>query len=145
LCYRQALDDSGNRVWHGLIMPKAIAALRESGMDDNPEDRTYTITPQLVTKHLWGVTFAAGTEGGLQSQFVRTVTQYKPKVVAFLGDGATVAFLFPATAQAAATGKIAVWKNSVLVTSGITKATTGVTFAVAPLTNDLLVFLYEKA
>lgn len=145
LAYRQALDDSGNRVWHGLIMPKAVAALRESGFDDNPEDRAYTLTPQLVTAHLWGVSFAAGTEGGLRSQFVRTVGRYKPKIVAFLGDGATTVFAFPAAYQAQATAKITVWKDGVIVSAGLTKATTGLTFSVAPASNALVVALYEFA
>lgn len=143
VAYRQALDETGGRVWHYVIFPKVIASLRESGFDDNPEERVYMLTPQLVSKHLWGVSFAEGVEGGTSGQFIRGVAQYKPKFVAFVGDASQTEFLFPATRQAVATSKITVWVNGALVTSGITKATTGVTWGAAPAAAAEIVIGYE--
>jgi hypothetical protein len=145
LAYSQALDESGNRVWHSLVMPKAVTALRESGLGETEVDRVYTVTPQLCSKHLWGPAFTTGTEGGLSAQFVRMVTEKRPKIVAFLGDGTTTVFLFPAAAQAYSTGKVSVYVNGVLTTSGVTKAVTGITFSVAPAAAANLTFLYEQA
>lgn len=145
LAYQQSLDEAGNRRWNTVIFPRATVAKHQSGMSDAPVDLTYSVVPALCSKHLWGTAFATATEGATQLQIVRAVSQYKPKLVAFLGDASQLIFLFPATAQAVATGKIAVWKNGVLITSGITKATTGVTFAVAPAALDNITILYEVA
>lgn len=143
--YSQAQDEGGNRVWSVRIFPKCTIAKHVTGFSDSPEDLTYNVVPALCTRHLWGVAFNLATEGATQLQVVRATSQYQPKLVAFLGDAAQLIFLFPAAAQAAATGKIAVFKNGVAVTSGITKATTGVTFAVAPAALDNISVLYETA
>lgn len=145
LAYQQALDDSGNRVWNSVMFPRCTMAKHQTGFSDAVEDRMYSVVPALAQSHIWGTAFATATEGATQIQIVRAVSQYKPVIVAYLGDGATVAFPLPAAKQAAATGKIAVWKNGVLVTAGLTKTTATLTFAVAPLVTDLLVVLYETA
>ncbi len=143
LGYQQALDENGNRVWHSVMFPRCTVAKHESGFLDQPEDRLYDVVPALATAHIWGTAFATATEGAIQAQIVRAISQYKPALVAFLGDGATTDFLFPASRQAAATGKIKVWKNGTVVSAGLTLLTSKVTFSVAPALNDLVVVLYE--
>ncbi len=146
LAYRQALDEGGNRVWDARIFPRVTIAKREGGFDDNPEERAYTVTPALVTEHLWGTAFAEGVEGAAQGQVIRGVFQYKPKVVAWLGDNAEDTFLFPAAAPAAATAKVTVWIDGVLTTANLTVLTTSITFTTTPAiptTDALIVALYE--
>lgn len=147
LAYRQAQDESGNRVWDARIFPRVVIAKREQGFDDNPEERAYSLTPQLCTKHVWGTAFSDGIEGATQAQVVRGVFQYKPKLIAFQGDGSEDTFPFPADAQAVAVGKIAVWVNGVLRTTNITKATTGLTFTASyePANLANITVLYETA
>lgn len=149
LAYRQTLDTTPGaqqlRRWELRIFPVLLAIPRENTWDENPEERIYTLRPQVATKHLWGTAFAGDTEGFTEAQVVRGITEYKPKLVAFKGDGSTTVFNFPATAQAVSTGKIIVWVNGVEQTSGITKATTGVTFAAAPANNAMIVIFYETA
>lgn len=147
LAFRQALDEAGNRVWESRLMPRITVAKRETGFDDNPEERAYTVTPGLATKHVWGTALATGTEGATQAQVVRAVSQYKPKLVAWRGDGVTSVFNFPAAYQAQAVGKITVWVNGVLRTTNITKATTGLTFTASyePASLANITCLYEYA
>lgn len=149
LAYRQAQDTDpesstfGMRTWDFMIMPKVQLVSRESGFGDQPEDKVYTVIPAKVNTHLWGTAFALGTEGFLTGQIVRGVSWKKPKLVAWKGDGNVTALNFPVEAQAVNTDKISVWVNGVLATTGVTKAVSGLTFATAPATTDLVVAFYE--
>ncbi len=146
LLYQQALDmDSGLRRWRGFVIPKARCIPMTPGMEENPVDVRYALAMTPVTQHLWGAALSVGTEGVTEAQFFRFITEYKPKVVAFKGDGATTDFLFPSDAPAVNVDKIAAWQNGTDVTSGITKATTGITFSVAPADGDDIVVWYEVA
>jgi len=151
LAYRQTLDtdpDSANfgaRRWEFRLMPKVILVPREGSLDENPEERVYGVYPQFVTKHLWGESFADGTEGFVQAQMLRGISEYKPNLVAFQGDGTTVEFPFPTDDQAASTDKITVWVDGVEQTSGITKATDKITFTAAPSSGAMIVVFYEVA
>jgi len=136
LGFRQSLDTAGARVWRAILFPLAVLVPRESNMDDNPEARSYPITPMIVTKHLWGPTFAVGTEGATKAQAVRLVSEGKPKIVAFLTDNATTTFTLPAAKPATAVGKIAVYLNGAVSTPS-TVTTTAVAYATAPTTGDL--------
>jgi hypothetical protein len=134
LMYRESEDVSdtssnfGARNWQFRIMPKTLMIPLENGYDDTPEARTYALRPGFVTAHLWGTAFSLTTEGFTRAQVLRGVSQYKPNLVAFLGDGATTTFTLPATRTAVSTAKMTVWKNGVLASSGLTKYTTGAVF-----------------
>jgi len=149
--YRQAKEtdpDSsyyGQRVWQFVIMPKVQLIRRFGGWTENPEENMYTLVPAKVSKHLWGTSFAEVTEGALLSQMVWGKSFYKPQIVTFKGDNTVTEFLFPTTVQAVNTNKITVWKNGTAITSGLTKAVTGVTFTAAPASGDMVVVLYESA
>lgn len=151
MAYRQSLDTDpvssnfGKRIWELKIFPKVILVPRESGFDENPEARLYTVVPQFVTKHLWGTAVAAGTEGVTRAQGFGGVSEYHPKLVAWLADGTEDEFLFPTTAPAQATGKIVAWNNGVIVSTGMTPSVTKLTFTVAPIVAHVIVALYEVA
>lgn len=147
--YRQAQDTDpasatyGLRAWDFRIMPKAWLYTRDNGYNDQPEDRVYSVTPAYCSAHLWGTAFSAGTEGMLRSQMLRGVSFGKPKMVAWKTDGTITAFNLPTAHPATATTKMTVWLDGALVSAGITKTVSAVTYAVAPATGKVLVCFYE--
>lgn len=149
LAFRQAVDtdpDSSNygkRYWEGRIFPQAYIISREGGFEDTPEERAYTVRPLYVQAHLWGTAFAVGTEGATRAQGVRLVTEYKPKVVAFQGDGSQVTFVLPTSYPAQATGKMVVWDAGTKQTTGFTVRTTDIVFSSAPTDGNIVVAFYE--
>jgi hypothetical protein len=151
VAYRQARDydpssaNYGKRVWEMRLLPKVQVVEMEAGFGDDPDERQYSLYPQFVTKHLWGESLAEGTEGVTQAQGFRGVTEYKPKFVAWKGDGATTEFSFPTGSPAVNTDKITVWVDGTEQTSGLTEATDGLTFTTTetPTTGAIVVAAYE--
>lgn len=133
----------GSNVWDFREFPKATVFMRDTGYSQEVNERMYSFTPAYATKHLWGTAFSMATEGFVRGQIVRGVSQYKPVMVSFLGDGATKAFVFNSAVPAYATGKIAVWVDGVLQSTGITKSVKGVVFDTAPTANAVVVVFYE--
>jgi hypothetical protein len=133
----------GTNEWDFRIMPKAILFQRDTGYQQEANERMYTIAPAYVNAHLWGTQFTVGVEGFTRGQLIRGVSQYKPVIVGFKGDGSTTAFPFDSNRPAATTAKVNVWRNDALVTTGMTKLTTGITFSVAPLITDIITVFYE--
>lgn len=153
--YQQALDNTGARVWRWFLMPRAILYLRPQGFVEGAASHSISIAPMVVTKHLWEVSMAAGTEGYTSTQMIMGVSTYRPRIVAWLGAGASADFLFPTDALAAdyTTPKVSVWNNGVKTAFGggagdgnFTMAdATKITFGTAPSANDRIVALYEQA
>ena len=144
--YQQSIDAATKvRRWKSYILPVALAIPRPANLDDNAEEHIFNLLPQVASKHIWGAPFTLATDGFTEAQFIERTTIYKPKIVAFLGDGTTTAFNFPATAQAVNTTGMVVWKNGTELTAGITKAVSGVTITVAPAVGDVVVVWYEHA
>lgn len=148
LAYRQTLDtdpDSANfgaRRWEFRLIPRALLIARDGPLDENPEERLYAVRPQFATKYPWGVAFATTTEGCTRAQMFRGISQYKPKLIAFKGDNATVAFAFPTAAPAADVAKVQVWVNGSPVTPS-TVTVTNFTLASTPSTDANVVVFYE--
>lgn len=151
VAYRQSLDTDpassnfGKRLWDSRFMPKAQVITRENSFDDNPETRVYTVRPQFVTKHVWGTVFSSASEGYGQAQLLRGISEYKPKIAAWKGDGATTVFALPAGDTALSpTTKTTVWVEGV-ENVGATKAATTITITPAPALDARIVALYEVA
>lgn len=152
LAYRQTLDtnpgssDFGKRRWEGRLYPKLYLIPRESGFEDTPEERAYTLRPLFCTKHLWGVAFSGDVEGFTRAQGLRLISEYKPKIVGFMGNAADVAFLFPTAYPAQNADKVTTWVLGVETAAGECTATSvGITFSSAnvPTATDYIVVLYE--
>jgi hypothetical protein len=124
-------------------MPKAWLYTRDSGYNDQPEDRVYTVTPAYVSSHLWGTAFGTSTEGFVRSQMLRGVSFGKPKIAVWKGDAAILVFNLPTTLPALSTSKMSVFVNGVLTTVGLTKTTTDLTFTPAPAAGAIIVCVYE--
>lgn len=152
LAFRQTLDTVpgsahfGKRRWEGRLFPKAYLTPRESGFEDTPEERTYTLRPLFVTAYPWGLSFAAATEGFTQAQGFRLVSEYKPKIVAWLAGDTDVIYGFSTAYPAQAAGKVEVWVNNVLQAGAgddYTAYTTGITFSSSPTSDYVIIAYYE--
>lgn len=134
----------GAQVWDFRIMPRAVVFQRESGYGQEDNVRQYSLTPMFCTAYPWGVAYTEAVEGCVRSQMIRGVSQGKPNLVSYLGDGATLAFPFDSSRPALTTGKITVWVDGVLKTTGISVSTHGVSFAAAPAASSVIVVFYES-
>ncbi len=141
--YQQSVDETGSRRWRSFIFPKAKAIPTAPGMSENPEPLVYKVTPYIVTNRLWGTTLVLATDGIIETQVFEYMTQGKPKLVGWKGDGVEETFVFPTAAPAFATTKVAVFVDGVLQTSGITVTTAQVVFAVPPVANADISIWYE--
>lgn len=146
LLYQMAVGlDSGKKYWHSYILPSARVIQKPNAMNAEKNPTVYQIAPNRVSKHIWGEAFSKTTDGYESGQIVRMWSNYPPRIAAYLGNGTTTAFDFPAAYPAVSTDGIKVWKNGAEVTSGITKTVTGVTFTTAPANGDVIVVLREIA
>jgi hypothetical protein len=152
VAYQQAIDSDrdapiatsqyGKRYWNAYIFPKAWLFPRAVPFDENPTAQVYTVQPQFCKKHLWGTALAEATEGAVDAQAIRVVSEYKPHFVAFKGDGATTSFTLATNAQA--TAKMKVWVDGVLqVVASAAVTTSAVAFTSAPTTGAIVVSSYE--
>jgi hypothetical protein len=147
LMFQQSLDTSLHlRNYRFHILPKTRAIPAPSGMDENAGESKYALAPNPSTKHLWGETITVGSQGSTEVTVVNGMAKGRPKVVAFKGDGITVAFLLPVSKPATAIAKIATWVAGVLKAGGggdYVATTTSVTFNVAPALDTIIVVFYE--
>jgi hypothetical protein len=151
LAFQQAIDTTegsatyGKRYWESYLLPKAWVTPMAPSMTDAPAEVRYNVRPQIVGAHLWGTAFVLGTEGAVQAQLIRGVSEFHPKIISFLGNGTATTFTLPASFPAQAATKVAVWVNGTLQTSGITKNTNNIVFTAAPANNARIDVLYEYA
>lgn len=143
---RQSHDENGARHWDSRIMPVATLMPQEDAWNDGgAQERNFSVTPSIVTAHLWGPAFSLVTNGSTKGQFVRLMTKGRAKLVAWKGDGSTKEFLFPTTKPAVATSKIhIVTDNGALVNpSDYTLATDKITFDANVTLDHIVCALYE--
>jgi hypothetical protein len=144
LLYQMSLSvGDGLRHYRCFVIPLAVCIPKPQGMSENPEDVTYIVNPTLSNERLWGAQLVLATDGITEASIFEYMCEGKPKLVAFKADGTEDEFLFPTGAPAKSTAKISVFKNGVLMSAGITKATTKVTFTSAPTLNDNITVFYE--
>jgi len=145
--YQQSLEGTNKiRNWRSFLIPSARAIATPPGMTDSPQDVVYNVAINPVSEHLWGTALAAATEGVLEMGILEMHTEKQPWFVAWKANGAETNFTFHANRQAVSTAKIdGVWNNGTDVSGTVTKATTGITFGVAPTLNNIICCLYELA
>lgn len=136
----------GRRIWQWVMMPKGYLIPKIASMNNNPAEQAYTIRPQVVNRHLWQIAYSNATEGFTQAQIIRGVSEYRPKVVAFLGNNSTTTFTLPTTSPVVSTAaaKMYVAVNGV-VSAGYTFTTSTIVFTTAPTTSAYIVAWYETA
>jgi hypothetical protein len=147
LLYQQALDaDSGKRRWKSYVIPKAVVIPKAAEMNENPQEHVYSVTPYVVSQHLWGTPFSSGSagDGFSQAQVIEMMTEYEPVLVGFRSSGSAQAYSFPADKPAASVDKIHAFAGGVELTSEITKAVTGITtVGGTPVYGEVISVLYE--
>ncbi len=145
LLYQQAHDDSKLTRWRYVMIPRARAIPMPAGMNDNALETRYSVSISPSTKHIWNVALQAGTEGCTEMALADGMAEGKPAIVAWKADGTATVFSFPTDKQAISTAKINLFDASTgaEVTVGITKATSGITYGVAPAANKILVARIE--
>jgi hypothetical protein len=136
---------TGRTYWHTYISPSAQVVRKSGGMIGDKVPTIYNVAPNRVSKHLWGPAFTMATEGYLSTQFIEIWSNYPIRIASFVADGTAVDFTFPVNFPAVSTAGIKVYVNDVEVTTGITKATTKVTFAVAPTATNRVDIIREVA
>jgi hypothetical protein len=134
----------GKRTWVAKIFPKAWVIPLENPTVELAHERTYDITPNIVTKYPWGVALTTAAEGALNMQGFEMVCEKKPQFAFFTTNGVTTSFTLPNAAYT--TAKI---KAYAITTAGVgtastptTTNTTSIAYSAAPTTGTLAVF-YE--
>jgi len=137
----------GSSVWDFRVFPKATVFVRDTGYSQEVNERLYSFTPAYCVQHIWGTSFSVTTEGFTRAQIVRGVSQYKPVLVSYKGDGSTLALPFDSAKPAASADKIAVWVNGVLktVTTDYTASVSGVVMKEAPTAGAIVCVFYETS
>jgi hypothetical protein len=145
--YQQSLEGSTKvRNWRAFFLPSTRCVPTPGGMTDSPQDMVYNVAINPVSQHLWGTDLAVITEGVTELGVLEVHTEKRPFFTAWRANGAATNFTFSASKQAFSTAKIAAaWNNGTDVTGTITKATTGITFGVAPTDGNIICCLYELA
>lgn len=144
MVYQKAIDkDLGITRWRTFLSSAAKMFFLPSGMTENSTEHKYKVAPGISKQNLWGTALTEVDDGCLSAQGLFLMTEGKPELLAFIADGTEDEYVFPTDKPALSTGKIVVWKNGVLISAGITKTTTKVTFTSVPTLNDRIVVFYE--
>jgi hypothetical protein len=143
----RASGSTGVSAWEGVIIPKCTIVPLGS---DNFTERgavtfRYKVSVNVSTNFPWGTAVsdsANGTDGGVVFPFT---AENRLHMHTFIGDGTETDFILTYTPASSALGKVRVYKDGVIQTSGvtITTATKTVAFTVAPASNAKIVVLYE--
>ena len=135
----------GQNLWDCRVLPKATLFVRDTGYGQEANERVYTVTPAYVTAHLWGVQFTDAVEGFTRAQILRGVSNNKPVICGWLGDGSKAAFSFDSLQAPASAAQITVWKNGILLPNSASffADVYGLHFATAPLVTDILTAAME--
>lgn len=145
LLYQQAHSETGGRVWHSFILPKARVIVKPGGMVESPADNAFQVLPSKVSKNLWGAAFTLADDGFTRTFYQDMETQYQPWIVAWKGDNIATEFLFHLERPAVATTKIhGVWVNGALDAT-VTKAVDKITPTAKPAAGAIIVALIEIA
>jgi hypothetical protein len=139
-----ASANRGKRTWQAKIFPIAWVIPMENPTVELGHERTYEITPNIVTKYPWGVSLSTAAEGAKIMQGFEMVSEKKPYMAFFTATSLTTSFTLPKAAYT--TAKIKAYTvNSTGVGTALsitTATTTSVAFTTAPTTGTLALW-YE--
>ena len=144
--FQQAIDHvSRLRAWRSFLIPRAKAVPMYAGMGDKEIDGQFDVMMIPSTTNILGVSLSESIDGATDAQLFRAMTQGRPAIAAWTGNGYTQDFNLEqpsgTAAPALSTAKIAVYKNGTKLSAGFTSTVNKVTFTVAPLiTDDICIF-----
>lgn len=143
LLFQQSLETSSKlRNWRFHMIPRARIIPSPDGMNENAGMQKFAIAPSPSTKHIWGTTMAAGTEGAVEAAVVEGAAEGRPNIVSFKGDNTTTAFLLPTDKPATSVAKVKCWVDGVLTVPSPLTVTT-ITISPAPASGAMIVVFYE--
>jgi hypothetical protein len=132
LVYQAAKKSTGVIGWHFQFIQSTTMIPRPGPYGDNNYETRYALAPSAVGKHLWGFALDLDVDGTESAGVIDGWGLYPPRITTWISDGIESEYLFDADQQPI-DNTYAVYKavNGVVtaVTSGVTKTTTGLTFA----------------
>ena len=150
IMYQDAIAESSLARVRNLFVTSTKAVPRTPGLGNDPIDMIFDLAPDSADHHLWGELlsilsdpsdpFSGVTESGATTKaFEVFFSAYEMRIASFLAQAAQTIFLFKDNEQAINAVDMEVFvgdgPDSIEITSGITKAVTGVTFDTAPITT----------
>ena len=139
LVYQAAKKSTGVTGWHFHFIQSTTMIPRPGPFGDSNYETRYALAPNSVGKHLWGFPLDTDVDGATSAGVIEGWSLNPPRVTTWVADGSEDTFLFDEDLQPLDnTFKVYRAISGVVseVTSGITKTTTGVEFAVAPSEDD---------
>jgi hypothetical protein len=135
LVYQAAKKTTGVNGWHFKFIQSTTMIPRDGPFGDNNYETRYALAPNAVSSLPWGETLDIDVDGAESAGIVKGFSLRPPRVTTWIGDNAETEFLFDDDQQPPDnTYKVfrAIAGVVTEVTSGVTKSTTGLVFAVAP-------------
>lgn len=145
LMYQQSLDEAGVRNWRWFLIPRATLYAAPGGFSETAAEHRFTVSPAVVSKHLWETAFSLTTEGFVEAQILSGQSRYRPAIAAWLAATGSTSFALPVDSPAANTTKMVVWVDGVEQTVGVTLGTTQIVFQTAPGNLKRVFTFYERA
>ena len=127
------------------MFPSARGVINPASLNENANEYTFNIVPNIVTSHLWGEAFALVEDGFVSAEMVEGQTVSVPLLVAFKGDGIVTKFLYNVAHPAVSAAKSHVCTVNGVVDATPTLETDGVTPTVMPSDGDIVAVMYETA
>jgi hypothetical protein len=142
LVYQAAKKNNGVTGWHFKFIQSTSLVPINGPFGDNNYETRYAMAPSAVTFAPWGEPFNIDDDGTESAGVIRGFSLKPPRLTSFIGDGAETDFFF-ATGQQPPDNTYQVFRAIAgvvtEVTSGITKSTTGIVFAVAPASGAKII------
>ena len=141
--WQQSLDSVNRlRAWRSFMIPRAKAIPINSGMADKEVDGQYDIMINPSSTDIFGLALSVATDGCTDAQLFEAMSLGRPAIAAWVGDGYTTDFTFPAGyTPTIDVQSVACYVNGVLQSAGITVSVTKIHFTSAPAAlADITVF-----
>jgi hypothetical protein len=141
--WQQSLDSvSRLRSWRSFMIPRAKAVPINSGMADKEVDGQYDIMCNPSSVDMFGLALSVATDGCTDAQLFEVHSTGRPAIAAWVGDGYTTDFTFPAGyTPTIDVLSVACYVQGALQVAGITVSTTKIHFTSAPAAlADITVF-----
>ena len=125
------------------MFPSARGVINPASLNENANEYTFNIVPNIVSSHMWGDPLTLVDDGFVSAEMLEYQVVSVPLVVAWEGDGIVTKFLFAASHQAVSTAKI-----HMVTVDGVEDATPalavdGVTPTVMTTAGQIVACFYE--
>lgn len=135
LVYQAAKRTTGVQGWHFQFIQSTSMIPRPGPYGDSNYETRYALAPNAVTAHLWGFALSIATDGAESAGVIDGFAPYKPRITTWIADGVEDVFAFKA-GELPTDDDYKIYKSTAgvvtEVTSGVTKSTENIDFAVAP-------------